>query len=112
MFTKSDLLNALQKHIGISNGARSDALIAEIIGKPVVSRTLLRHLRHQVTDLRNEGHMICAHPSTGYFIAANEAELNMTCTFLYERAMSSLKQISRMKKIAVPDLRGQLRLPT
>ncbi|MEJ1353131.1 MAG: hypothetical protein RPU13_07710 [Candidatus Sedimenticola sp. (ex Thyasira tokunagai)] len=71
-----------------------------------------RHLRSVIQQLREGGHHICAHPSTGYFMAKDAQELDATCEFLFDRAMSSLKQISRMKKIALPDIRGQLHLPT
>ena len=73
---------------------------------------MLERLRHVIEHLRREGHAICGHPSTGYYIAANEAELDRTCNYLYDRALCSLEQIARMKRVAMPDIRGQLRLPT
>lgn len=39
-----------------------------------------------------------------------DAELDGTCEFLYARAMTSLTQIATLKRVALPDLRGQLRL--
>jgi hypothetical protein len=45
-------------------------------------------------------------------MASSPEELNETCEFLYDRAMTSLSQVSRMKQISMPDLRGQLHLPT
>lgn len=112
MFKKAELLKVLQHHIGKRNGAGSAQLVSEIVGHPCTDSSLERHLRHLIHDLRMDGQHICAHPSTGYFIAESEAELNMTCDYLYERAMSSLSQIARMKQVSIPDLRGQLRLPT
>jgi hypothetical protein len=35
-----------------------------------------------------------------------------TCNFLYDRAMTSLRQIATMRRVSLPDLRGQLHLPT
>jgi hypothetical protein len=31
--------------------------------------------------------------------------------FLYHRAMTSLKQVAAMKRVSLPDFRGQLNLP-
>jgi len=113
MFSKSDVLKALQNHIGKTNGVKCDALVSEINHKPwrEPSYAAQRQVRKLVTELRLEGHHICAHPASGYFIAETEDELNDTCLFLHQRAMASLTQISRMKKVSLPDLRGQLRLP-
>ena len=47
----------------------------------------------------------------GCFLAETPEELNATCEFLYSRAMTSLTQVARMKRKALPDLRGQLGLP-
>lgn len=109
--TKESLLITLQRHIGKGKGITGTNLVKEIIKSDSHPATE-RHLRELILELRCEGHHICATPQDGYFIAANEAELNQTCDFLYERAMASLKQVSRMKNVSLPDLRGQLRLPT
>ena len=69
-----------------------------------------RRIRLLVAELRNAGEPICAHPSKGYFYAADAGEVNETCLFLYSRAMHSLKQISALKNKAIPDLAGQLGL--
>lgn len=110
MFNQNDVLKVLQQHIGRSKGVRCDVLVAEITG---VDSDLAseRQLRKLVTELRLDGYHICAHPGTGYYIAQTEDELNITCEFLYDRALASLKQVSRMKNVSLPDLRGQLRLP-
>lgn len=110
--TKGDVLQALSRHIGASQGVTARDLVIEITGQTAANLCDQRHLRRIITELRMEGHHICAHPATGYFIARDEAELNQTCVFLYERAMASLAQVSRMKRTSLPDLRGQLRLPT
>ena len=112
MFNKDDLLHALQSHIGKDNGASVSQLVIGIthgIGPDPIAE---RRVRKLVQELRMEGHHICAMPETGYFIAANDQELNDTCEHLLERAMSSLSQVSRMKNVSLPDLRGQLNLPT
>jgi hypothetical protein len=71
-----------------------------------------RVARQLISELRNEGHHVCAHPSAGYFIAETADELDATCKFLTDRALSSLKQVAAMKRVSMPDLYGQLNLPT
>ena len=83
--------------------------MAEITGA-APSAADQRRLRRLIAELRAEGHHICAHPETGYFIARDEADLDHTCRFLYERAMCSLSQVAAMKRVSLPDLAGQLRL--
>lgn len=108
------LLTALQGHIGRENGVRVEELAAEAMGiSPLlVDEVHERDVRETVAALRREGHHICALPRSGYYIAANEQELNATCEFLYDRALTSLAQVAAMKRVSLPDLRGQLRLPT
>lgn len=110
--TPSQVLTELSHHIGKDNGIHVRDLVARITGQLLVSEQLERKVRQVVTDLRMEGHHVCAHPASGYFMAASADELNETCEFLYERAMTGLTQVSRMKQISLPDLRGQLHLPT
>lgn len=112
MFTKDEVLFALRRHIGKRNGVTAEDLVAELTGKAGPDPVAERQLRKVITELRMAGHHICAHPKTGYFIAQTDEELNQTCEFLYERAMASLVQVSRMKNVSLPDLRGQLHLPT
>jgi hypothetical protein len=110
MFGKEDVLKALRGHIGRDNGQRADLLVMEITGSTQRDLVGERRLRSLITELRLEGHHVCAHPTTGYFIAASEEELNQTCVFLYERAMASLCQVARMRNVSLPDLAGQLRI--
>lgn len=112
MTTDDILLQALRHHIGRANGITAKALVVEInarAGKPVITE---RELRHLVVDLRKDGHHVCAHPKTGYYLAADATELEETYTFLTHRALCSLQQAAAMKRVSVPDLFGQLRLPT
>lgn len=110
------VLKVLSRHIGRENGATAEQLARELSGSAVplqsLTTVLTRQLREAVVQLRLEGHHVCATPENGYFLAANAEELDATCIFLHERAMTSLKQIAAMKRISLPDLRGQLHLPT
>lgn len=110
--TPAKVLQALSRHIGRNNGVRVDRLVAEITCAPGHNEAAERQVRDAVVHLRNEGHHVCAHPSNGYYMAANLEELNETCSFLVERAMTTLKQVAAMKRISLPDLHGQLHLPT
>lgn len=109
--TRDTLLAALRHHIGRANGVTVTALARECLGAEP-TRGDERTVRKLVVELRNEGHHVCAHPASGYYLAANADELADTIAFLRERAMSSLTQIAAMKHVSVPDLFGQLHLPT
>lgn len=104
------LLEALQAHIGTGNGVKIGDLVAEIV-EGNSSPSLEREAREIVAALRNAGHPIGAHPTYGYYWANSTEELEFTLRFLRSRALSSLTQIQKLKKVAMPDLAGQIRLP-
>ncbi len=111
------LLEVLSRHIGAEHGVTIKQLADECVGASVVMEAndaarQQRHLRELVVELRIEGHHICAHPSRGYYMAANGDELDETCQHLHSRAMTSLRQVSAMKRVSLPDLVGQLNLRT
>lgn len=110
--TASQVLGVLGGHVGAKNGIHADRLVMKISGRPERALFLERELRKVIEGLRNEGFHICGTPGAGYYLAETDDELTRTCEFLYARAMTSLQQISRMKKVSLPDLRGQLKLPT
>jgi hypothetical protein len=116
MITTDALLAVLRDHIGKTNGASAAQLVAEINAAAVPPdddiTVTTRDLRKLVVALREQGHHVCAHPQTGYFLAATVEELEETRDFLRQRALSSLKQIAAMDRISLPDLFGQLHLPT
>lgn len=109
--SKASLLSALASHVGQDNGLHARDLVRKLVG-PDAGAAAERRLRQVITDLRLEGHHVCGTPESGYYLAANAEELNRTCSFLYDRCMASLTQIARMKQVSLPDLRGQLQLPT
>lgn len=110
--TPAQVLAELQHHIGKDNGIHVRELVQRITGQLINPEMYQRQVRHIVVELRMQGHHVCATPSEGYFIAATPEELIQTCSFLYDRAMTTLTQICRMQNVALPDLRGQLHLPT
>ena len=105
MATKHDLQAVLARHVGKFSGVTASTLAATL-------DIPARAVRHLVTELREDGVAVCGHPGTGYFIAANNEELEATCAFLRSRAMHSLQLESTLRHVPLPDLLGQLRLKT
>jgi hypothetical protein len=109
--TRDAVLAALARHIGCERGVTARDLVAEaagLFGRPSDERIL----RQVIEALRREGEHVCGTPSEGYYLARTPEELDRTCLFLYHRAMTTLTQVAAMKRVSLPDLRGQLRLPT
>lgn len=106
--TPSLVLNVLGDHAGAGNGITARDLVRKCCGVSTAAGE--RRLRSVIEQLRLAGHPIAATPAEGYFLAEADAELDATCEFLYARAMTSLSQVAAMKRVALPDLRGQLRL--
>lgn len=107
--TPDTVLPLLQVRIGAANGITAHDLVATLRGDSHSAEE--RRLRLVIEQLRLQGYPICAHPNTGYWWAATADELDAACEFLYARALASLQQISAMRHVALPDLRGQLGLP-
>lgn len=105
MATKHNLLSALTNHIGKGRGIAA----AHIAGRLDIPP---RNVRALVTELREDGIAICGTPRDGYYIAETAEELEETCQFLRQRALHSLTLESRLRKIPLADLLGQLHLPT
>lgn len=110
--TRDMVLAALARHVGRDQGVRIQELVYEITGETLRSEGAERHVRALVSELREEGVAICAFPVDGYFIAQTPEEIELCCAFLRSRAMHSLYIESRLRKIPLPELLGQLRLNT
>lgn len=102
---KSAVLRVLEGHIGKGNGISVKQLEALLGMMP-------RTIRSHVSALRDEGVAICGTPTHGYYIAATQQELEDTCEFLHSRALHSLGLEAKLRRIPLPDLIGQLHLPT
>jgi hypothetical protein len=107
--TPEIVLDALSDREGAENGISARDLVRSICG--VATANGERKLRQVIEALRTAGHRVAAHPSTGYFLARTDAELDATCEFLLSRAMTSLRQVAQLRRVALPDLRGQLSMP-
>ena len=104
MTTKTSLLNVMSTHHGRDEGISARYLAMYL-------QVSQRELRKLISQCRYEdGAAICSHPSTGYFIATTADELDMCCKFLEHRALHSLQLLSKMKKVSMPALVGQLLL--
>lgn len=99
------VLTILSRHIGKGHGISMRELERQ-------TDMLARCIRSHISTLREDGHAICGTPTDGYYIAATAEELNATCEFLHNRAMHSLALESKLRKIPLSDLIGQLHLPT
>ena len=99
------VLLVLSRHSGKGNG---------ICMRELENQTsmMARTLRSHITVLRDDGHAICGTPRDGYYIAVTPEELESTCEFLHNRALHSLGLESKLRKIPLSDLLGQLHLPT
>lgn len=107
--TPEAVLDFLHDHVGKANGLTAREIVVAMCGFGTALGE--RRLRKVIVALRAHGHPIGADPRHGYFVAENAEELDASCEFLYERAMTSLQQICAMRKVSLPELRGQLDLP-
>ena len=101
--SKDLLTKLLAMRIGAARGVDARTLANMLAIEP-------RQIRSLITELREEGMPICGHPSTGYYIAETPAELQATCDFLRSRALKSLVLESRLRKVPLATLIGQLSL--
>ncbi len=106
------LLTVLSRHIGSTHGIGVRELSVVLTGDRDRNVGAERRVRKAVEALRLEGYHICAHPSRGYYLAADSDELTQECDFLRHRALTSLRQLSAMTHTSIPDLVGQMRFTT
>lgn len=102
------VLDVLGDHVGADSGICARDLVRKVCGVSTTGGE--RRLRNVIVALRKAGHPIGGMPETGYFLARTDTELDDTCEFLYSRAMTTLEQVAVLRRVALPDLRGQLRL--
>ncbi|MGH8037033.1 MAG: hypothetical protein ACREPC_08005 [Stenotrophomonas sp.] len=106
--TPDAVLSVLQGRRGAANGITARDLVYVLSQR--INAGDERKLRQIIEKLRRDGYPICAHPAFGYHFAADSTELERACSFLVGRAMTSLQQVCAMKRVAMPDLYGQLGL--
>lgn len=102
------LSDTLQKHcLGRSNGRSAQTLA--LMMKMSLCDSHYRKIRAGVMELRLRGLPICAYPSDGYYWAEHPAEIAFTIQFLRGRALSSLLQISKLRRYLTEQEIGQLK---
>ncbi|WP_198086511.1 hypothetical protein [Variovorax sp. E3] len=106
----AQVLAELRTRPGRDNGIHVRDLVARITGQAGPAPALERRVREFVSALRLQGEQICGKPDTGYFMAQSAAELDETCRYLRSRAVSGLLIESRMRRVSMPALLGQLTL--
>lgn len=95
-------------HVGCDRAVSAEDLILGVCG--YCNPSLKRDLSDIVGLLRTRGYPVFA-DSHGYYWATEPHQIVKLCKLLHKRAMTALKQITKLKHIAIPDLAGQLRLP-
>lgn len=90
-------------HCGRANSVHCDRLAAKV-------NVDARSIRHAIEALREDCVAVVGTPKTGYYIATTSDELKEGCAFLIKRAMGTLRLASRIKKISLPELLGQIQL--
>lgn len=111
---KAKLLAELSRHVGEVNAIGMAELFEVVFCENWQNRINdTRKLRSLVTMLRREGVPICSVSSRsggGYFLAAAGSELRGYTERDKRRALRILARVSRIEKISLPELLGQMRL--
>lgn len=110
----ASLMVILSRHVGRENAVGMDELYERVFGEPVRHKINdTRHLRTLITELRRRGVPIAATSTAqggGYYLARATSELEEYCQKLRSRAMHSLVTESKLRKIALPELLGQMQM--
>lgn len=96
-----------QFHLSQHRGREKGIGVAEL---SVVTGLSARTLREAISELRTRGHAVVGTPETGYYIAQTPGEVEECCRFLRARALHSLTIEARLRRLALPELLGQLAL--
>ncbi|MFA7175897.1 MAG: hypothetical protein WC114_01505 [Smithellaceae bacterium] len=108
---KSAVQVMLTRHIGPGNGIGMGELYFAATGKPWSNRINdTRVLRKMITELRKEGAAICSDVANGYYLAQTAEDLSAHCGRLRKSALKKLALEARLRRIALPDLIGQIAL--
>lgn len=102
--TKAQVLAELQQHNGRDQGIHMRDLVGRVTNSTQVGEAHERKVRELIQELRLEHYPICAHPGSGYYMATTARELDEACTFLLDRAHTSVEQVAAMKRRDAPDL--------
>ena len=108
------ILTILTRHVGVEKAIGMGELYERVYGKPYKNRINdTRALRKILTDLRLKGTLIGETRSQsggGYYLARSASELNEFFNRRKTEALKKLHLVSRMKKIGLPELLGEMTL--
>ncbi len=111
---KGLLKDEMMDHIGRQNAIGMAELYEIICGREWTNRINdTREIRKLITALRNEGRPICSISNRnggGYYLAAAGSELEEYLKNNERRALRILARNSKIKKVALPEYLGQVRL--
>jgi hypothetical protein len=115
---KTRLLDKLTGHVGRENAIGMGELFEAVFGRAVGSRVqenlnATRDLRELITELRRLGIPILSSSSpggSGYYLAESGPEMEGYLRRLRRRALGILGQEARLRRLALPELLGQMYL--
>jgi len=109
---KGRVLMILTRHVGREKAIGMGELYEQVYGERWHNRINdTRELRRVITELRYEGSLIGETRSKsggGYYLARSVSELNSFFDKRKREALKKLDLISKMKKIGLPELMGQM----
>jgi len=113
-YLKYRTLSILADHVGEVNAVGMAELYEQVFGRRWKHRINdTRALRTVITVMRNEGKPICSVSACnggGYYLAAAGSELADYLRRGEHRALKILGRNARLKKIALPEYLGQMRI--
>jgi hypothetical protein len=108
------LLQVLAMHVGREHAIDMGELYTRVFGKAINHKiNESRDLRRLVTALRRKGIPIGStskRDGGGYYLVRASSELDEYCSALRQRALRALVMEARLRKIALPELLGQMQM--
>jgi len=99
----------LEAQVGRDQALKASEIVETVTGQRSTPDQE-RRVRAFAKTLRLEGHPVCSHSSFGYYWAQNPGDIDAACEWLRGKALSSLGQITRLRRLALPPVAGQLTL--
>jgi len=113
-YYKGRVLATLAQHIGEEKAIPADELYERVFSAPADDKiNATKPLRKVVRALRKEGTPIGSSVSNqggGYYLARTASELDQVADRFLNVGLKAFIVVSRMRKIALPELLGQMRL--